>query len=212
MGRRSVSIYPKEIQPSASREFLSLCCMKRRRFLRTSALASGLAPWAGASLGLGLVPAASPAAPAPPFQAVKSRRVPSGNIRDYLAGEAQRITDAALTDFPNAAAWQRLMPEKRRQFFEMMGLEHWWTEHREAPAVTITGTVERDAYRIEKLYYESLPRLYVTANLYLPKKVTGPVPGVLYVCGHSREQKHHYQAQARRFAELGFACLIAETI
>src|SRR4029453_3083506 len=32
----------------------------------------------------------------------------------------------------------------------------------------VVGTVERPGYRIEKLTFESRPRLYVTANLYLP--------------------------------------------
>jgi hypothetical protein len=35
---------------------------------------------------------------------------------------------------------------------------------------------------------------------------------VLYVCGHGDNQKVWYQAHPRRFAELGFVCLIAETI
>ena len=38
------------------------------------------------------------------------------------------------------------------------------------------------------------------------------MPGVLYVCGHADTQKVYYQAHPRRFAELGFACLIVETI
>src|SRR6185369_10210427 len=83
--------------------------------------------------------------------------------------------------------------------------------------VQVTGVVERAKYRIEKLYYESLPQLYVTANLYLPKTDAAsgfkpPFPGVLYVCGHADTQKVHYQAHPRRFAELGFACLIVETV
>ncbi len=169
----------------------------------------GLAPFAtGAMTGLF---ANSPAAAAP-SPAVASRLVPSGNIRDYLSREAGRITDHALADFPNAAAWRRRVPEKRRQFVEMMGLDEWWTEHREPPPVTVTGVVERERYRIEKLHYESLPRLFVTANLYVPKNLTGRAPAVLYVCGHSGDQKAHYQAHARRFAELGFVCLIAETV
>src|SRR5512138_336529 len=32
----------------------------------------------------------------------------------------------------------------------------------------VTGVVERVGYRIEKLIFESRPRLYVTANLYVP--------------------------------------------
>jgi cephalosporin-C deacetylase-like acetyl esterase len=75
-----------------------------------------------------------------------------------------------------------------------------------------TGTIQMDGYRIEKLYYESLPDLYVPANLYIPDGITEPVPAVLYLCGHSRIQKTHYQAHPRKFAELGFVCLIVETI
>lgn len=183
--------------------------MNRRHFLRTGATIGGLAPFApGAVTGLFTIGPAA-AAPSP---AVASRLVPSGNIRDYLSHEAGCITDHALADFPNAAAWRARVPGKRRQFLEMMGLDEWWTEHREPPPVTVTGVVERERYRIEKLYYESLPRLFVAANLYVPKNLSGRAPAVLYVCGHSGDQKAHYQAHARRFAELGFVCLIAETV
>ncbi|HLJ54065.1 MAG TPA: hypothetical protein VKT77_03445, partial [Chthonomonadaceae bacterium] len=119
------------------------------------------------------------------------------------------------------------MQERRRQYLEMMGLEEFLraldptsspaVSHERPPVpVHLTGVVERPRYRIEKLYYESLPRLYVTANLYLPTRQgavkTGPRAGVLYVCGHSDTQKVHYQAHARKFAQLGFACLIVETV
>ena len=42
----------------------------------------------------------------------------------------------------------------------------------------VTGTVERPGYRIEKLTFESRPRLYVTANLYVPAG-TGRRPAIL---------------------------------
>jgi hypothetical protein len=47
----------------------------------------------------------------------------------------------------------------------------------------ITGTVQRDGYRIEKVVFESQPGFYVTANLYLPAG-RGPFPGILYPLGH----------------------------
>jgi dienelactone hydrolase len=78
--------------------------------------------------------------------------------------------------------------------------------------VRITGKIQRDGYHIEKLYYESLPGLYVPANLYVPDDIKEPVPAVLYVCGHSLTQKVHYQAHPAKFAKLGFVCLIIETI
>jgi cephalosporin-C deacetylase-like acetyl esterase len=139
-------------------------------------------------------------------------------IRDYLSREARRITDRSLAEFTDADAWKRLIPERRRQYREMMGLpELPPADRRPPPVVQVTGVVDRPRYRIEKLYYESLPQLYVTANLYVPKTENGegrkpPFPGVLYVCGHADKQKVHYQAHPRRFAELGFVCLVVETV
>ena len=51
----------------------------------------------------------------------------------------------------------------------------------------VTGVVERDAYHIEKVIFESRPRFYVTANLYIPKERKFPLPGVVGSCGH----RHH---------------------
>jgi dienelactone hydrolase len=134
-------------------------------------------------------------------------------IRDYLCREAARITDGALAGITDAAAWCHAEPERRRQYREMMGLTELPPAGERPPVpVTVTGVVERPAYRIEKLYYESMPGLFVTANLYVPRDLSSPAPGVLYVCGHGDNQKVWYQAHARRFAELGFVCLIAETV
>lgn len=52
----------------------------------------------------------------------------------------------------------------------------------------ITGTLRREGYRVEKLIYESLPRFYVTANVYVPDG-PGPFPGVVGVAGHSDNGK-----------------------
>ncbi|MHB9009768.1 MAG: alpha/beta hydrolase family protein [Limisphaerales bacterium] len=134
-------------------------------------------------------------------------------IRDYLNREARQITDRALADFGSAGAWRRGVGEKRRQFLEMLALDELPVAgRREPPPVHVTGMVERPAYRIEKLHFESLPGVHITANLYVPAGLTGPAPGVVYVCGHAQRQKVHYQAHPRRFAELGFVCLLVETV
>lgn len=46
------------------------------------------------------------------------------------------------------------------------------------------GVLEREDYRVEKVIFESQPRLFVTGNLYVPKKGRGPYPGVLFPLGH----------------------------
>lgn len=51
----------------------------------------------------------------------------------------------------------------------------------------VVGTVARPGYRIEKVIFQSQPKHYVTALLYLPDqaKLKPPYPGVLLACGHS---------------------------
>lgn len=78
----------------------------------------------------------------------------------------------------------------------------------------ITGTVDRDAYTIEKVIFESRPGFPVTANLYLPKGVNKPMPAVVGTCGHSSNGKaaEAYQSFAQGLARLGTACLIYDPI
>ena len=55
----------------------------------------------------------------------------------------------------------------------------------------ITGTVERDTYKIEKVIFESQPSHFVTAAVFLPDPSAHepPYPGVLVPCGHSANGK-----------------------
>jgi cephalosporin-C deacetylase-like acetyl esterase len=136
-------------------------------------------------------------------------------IRDYLAKEARHITNNGLVDLKTAADFNRRIVERRRQFMSMMGLADLQPATARSPVpYKVTGTLDRSSYRIEKLHYESLPNLHVTANLYVPKAAADGArrPGVLYLCGHEKNQKVAYQAHPKRFAELGFPTLIVETV
>jgi dienelactone hydrolase len=72
----------------------------------------------------------------------------------------------------------------------------------------VTGTVERPGYRIEKLTFESRPRLYVTANLYVPSG-TGRHPAILGPLGHSTNGKAwpSYQKLFSNLARKGYVVL-----
>ncbi len=78
----------------------------------------------------------------------------------------------------------------------------------------ITGVVDRDTYRIEKVIFESRPQFYVTANLYVPKGLKGRAPGVVGSCGHSANGKAHpaYQSFAQGLVRQGYVCLIFDPI
>jgi dienelactone hydrolase len=78
----------------------------------------------------------------------------------------------------------------------------------------ITGTVERETYRIEKVLFESRPGLIVTGNLYLPKGRNMLLPGVVATCGHSTNGKagETYQSFTQGLAKLGYIVFIIDPV
>src|SRR5215831_5009614 len=136
----------------------------------------------------------------------------------YFRRQVQSIADAALADIKTRADWEKKRPELRRQFLEMMGL--WPLPPRGDLKPVVTGKVETDHFTVEKLHFQSVPGLYVTANLYLPKKRGGPAPAVLYLCGHANTvldqvsygSKVNYQYHPAWFAAHGYVCLILDTL
>lgn len=137
----------------------------------------------------------------------------SNNIRTFLMSVAEDITQHSLVGIHSPADWEEQRPLRHQQFLEMLGLVDVPLQGERPPLnVQVVDTLQQDGYRIVKLYYESLPKLYVPADLYIPDDITAPRPAILYVCGHARTQKVHYQSHPRRFAQLGFVCLIIETI
>jgi dienelactone hydrolase len=78
----------------------------------------------------------------------------------------------------------------------------------------VTKVVERDAYKIEHVIFESRPGFLVSANLYIPKGRTFPLPGVVASCGHSDNGKaiDTYQSFTQGLARLGYVVLIFDPI
>ena len=72
----------------------------------------------------------------------------------------------------------------------------------------VTGVVERPGYRIEKVVFESRPRLYVTANLYVPT-AGGRHPAILGPLGHTGAGKAwpSYQKLFSNLARKGYVVL-----
>jgi hypothetical protein len=136
----------------------------------------------------------------------------------YFRHETQRLADACLADVHSRADWEKRRPELRRQFLDMLGL--WPLPPRTDLKPVITGTIDGERYRVEKLQFQSSPSLYVTGNLYVPRGLTAPAPAILYVCGHSNTvqdgvsygSKVNYQHRPAWFAEHGYVCLILDTL
>ena len=48
----------------------------------------------------------------------------------------------------------------------------------------VFGRIEREDYTIEKVYFEAYPGFFTTGNLYRPKGMKGPFPGIVSPHGH----------------------------
>lgn len=78
----------------------------------------------------------------------------------------------------------------------------------------ITGVLQLDGFRIEKVIYESRPGVFVTANLYIPDDVTGHRGAVLFMCGHFEKAKHveEYQIVCRYLVRTGLVVMAQDPI
>ena len=93
-------------------------------------------------------------------------------------------------------AWTRLADRnaydvyRKQMYRKMMAAMGEWPERTSLNARTV-ATFKRDGYRIEKVIFESMPKLFVTANLFIPDdpKFTAPYPAVVLSCGHSGDGK-----------------------
>ena len=141
----------------------------------------------------------------------------AGQARDgilaYLAEEARKITDRAKAETASRQAWEAVQEQRRDELREMLGLAI--ARFKTPLNVQIRGRIERDGYVVEKIAFESIPKVYVTANLYLPSERSGPVPGVIYVCGHAfspHGAKTSYQRHGHTLARHGYAAMVIDPI
>ena len=105
----------------------------------------------------------------------------------YFKAEADRLAADSLKEVKTLADWKDHKDRYRREMHEMLGLDP--VPPRTPLMATVTGKVQHEEFEVWKLHYQSIPKLYVTANLYVPKGLKKPAPTILYVCGHGRVKK-----------------------
>src|SRR6516165_2725250 len=135
-------------------------------------------------------------------------------IDAYLAKETAKLSKRVLDGATTLEDWKKRRPRLYQEYLEMLGL---WPLPKKTPLkAKVTGTLEGDGFVVEKLHFQSRPGLYVTGNLYRPKKVEGKLPTVLYVCGHAGRgrngNKTAFQDHGIWFATNGYICLIVDTL
>lgn len=139
--------------------------------------------------------------------AATAAAAPLDDHLDALAAKSWQARSALV------AALDRQGAERRRDWIRQRILEQigGLPAERTPLNARITGSLTREGYRVEKLIFESLPRFYVTANVYVPAASRPPFPAVVGVAGHSGNGKaaavyqHVWISLARRgFLVLAF--------
>jgi len=142
--------------------------------------------------------------------------LPSGSAKDmmhtYLMGRVHEALDRREADYEKLKTPEQLAGYQKRMkqyFLDQLGP----MPERTPLNPQVVGKLECDGYRIEKVIFESRPKFFVTANLYLPQS-DKPVPGVLIPCGHSRQGKAAdlYHRAGILMAKCGMAALCYDPI
>jgi pimeloyl-ACP methyl ester carboxylesterase len=153
---------------------------------------------------------------APPPDAFRVLAAPSNGpqITPYL----QYQTDMAWQqDEKRIAAWRSIRTES-----DLLSLQHGLRQKvlmmmgglptvRTPLHARITGSIPMNGFHIEKVIFESLPGIYVTALLYVPDEretvKTKRYPAILVPAGHAPDGKDHYQSLCQRLVQRGYLVL-----
>jgi len=161
-------------------------------------------------LSIGVLAAEEPAAEA--FRVLEPVPKPGRQITPYLryqveaAWRQDELRKTRLAAIRSESDLLQFRREVRRNLLEIIG----GLPAKKTPLnPKITGRIQLDGYRIEKLIFESLPGFQVTALVYLPDGPPTPKPAVLVACGHSPIGKAHtsYQQISARLAKKGYVAL-----
>lgn len=141
---------------------------------------------------------------------VLDRAPKAGMLPDFVDASAGRLEalHAARAPAASLACRGKLL----EAVVECLGIERLPRHRRPAQAV---GTLERDAYTIEKLVFEALPGLPVPGLLYVPRETDRPLPAVVHAPGHWMENaklEPELQRTNAWLARSGVAVLCYDTL
>jgi cephalosporin-C deacetylase-like acetyl esterase len=128
---------------------------------------------------------------------------------DGIAGKRLAERAQTVARIQTRAAYDQRKAQVRAKILELIG---GLPEHRGAVAVKEFGSLTGDGFRVEKLAYESLPGLWVTANLYIPASGGGPFPAVLLAPGHEATGKQSQYSFGGNFARSGIMALAIDPL
>ena len=90
----------------------------------------------------------------------------------YFKAETDRLAARCMADIKTLKDWNERKDKYRVQMYEMLGLDP--MPPRTPLKGTVTGKILHKDFEVWKVHYQSMPQLYVTGNLYVPKGLKDP--------------------------------------
>jgi pimeloyl-ACP methyl ester carboxylesterase len=162
-----------------------------------------------------LTAAAADAPPAEAFHVFPSAATEAPVITPYLRYQTEM---AWQEDDQRRKAWEGIRTEQDLLRVRRALEEHLLAMLGGLPAQQtplhpqITGQIRMDGFHIEKLIFESLPGVYVSALVYVPDDGNKTHPAVLVPSGHAANGKVHYQALCQRLVQRGYVVICWDPI
>jgi len=144
------------------------------------------------------------------FQVLQQASAPGPRITPYLRYQTEQAWEQ---DDDRQAAWNAIHTEQellhlqeqlREKLLQMIG---GLPQEKTDLHPRIIGKIAMDGFSIEKLIFESLPGMYVTALVYIPDDHSAKHPAVLLPAGHAANGKNNYQELSQRLAKRGYVVL-----
>jgi cephalosporin-C deacetylase-like acetyl esterase len=124
---------------------------------------------------------------------------------ERVVGQRHERVFSGISTVPQ---WEQRKSQTRKALEKMLWHDLRWPAT--APSATVAYSEDRADYRLENLIIETAPKLFLTANLYLPRTGKAPYPVVLYQCGHAN--KNYYWRHGAWLAAHGIAALVMDNI
>ena len=127
---------------------------------------------------------------------------------DRIAQQQLARRESAIAEIRTTADADRRKQWARAKILEIIG---GLPEYRGPLNARVTGRLSNASYTLEKVIFESLPRFFVTANLYRPNQ-PGRYPAVLMSAGHTTLGKTENHRMAANLAAKGFVALAYDPV
>jgi cephalosporin-C deacetylase-like acetyl esterase len=118
--------------------------------------------------------------------------------------------EAVLVGLKGRSDWEARRKYVRQTLRELAGR----FPERSPLNAQVTGVLEGDGFRVEKLLYESMPGFFVTAAVFVPVGIDARRPAIVYASGHSADgfRAVPYQTAILNLVEKGFIVLAFDPV